>query len=70
MFYCERQPYYKNSKEYFLNNVNHYEILYNDWVLQNYRAVLLIKMGSYSDPEEHWALKTEKDRTMFMMRWG
>lgn len=70
MIYCERDPYFKNSKEYFLNNINHYEILYDDWMLQNYRTVAVSKLGSFSEVEYHWKFNSEEDRTMFMMRWS
>jgi hypothetical protein len=69
MFYCERQPYFKNSNDYFRDNINHYEILYNDWMLKEYKTVLLSKMGSFSDVEHQWAFNSEADRTFFMLRW-
>ena len=70
MFYCERQPYFKNSNDYFRDNINHYEILYNDWMLKEYKTVLLSKMGSFSDVEHQWAFNSEADRTFFMLRWS
>jgi len=70
MVYCERQPYFKNSNDYFRDNINHFEILYNDWMLQNYQTVLVSKMGSYNVPEHHWAFATEESRTFFILRWS
>ena len=70
MFYCERQPYFKKSNDYFRDNINHYEILYNDWILKEYKTVLVSKLGSYSEVEHQWAFATEEDRTLFMLRWS
>lgn len=70
MIYCEKQPYFKNSLDYFHDHVNHYEILYDDWILKKYRAVLISKLGSYSEVEYHWKFNSEADRTFFMMVWA
>ena len=71
MLYCQRDPYHKNSKEYFLNNVNHYEILYDEWMVKEYKTVLLNLSGSFSDiRDQEWAFATEEARTLFMLRWG
>lgn len=70
MVYCERQPYFKHSNDYFRDNINHYEILYNDWMLKEYKTVLVSKMGSFSDVEHHWVFNSEQDRTFFILRWS
>jgi hypothetical protein len=70
-FYCERDPYYAKSREYYMMNVNHYETPYYLWMIQEYRTVLLNKQGSWSDrAEQHWGFINESDRTIFMLRWS
>lgn len=72
MVYCEKNPYYINSNEYFRKKYGgNYEITYWQWMMQEYKTVLLDKMGSYSDVrDQHWAFNTEKDRTFFILRWS
>lgn len=71
MVYCEKDPYYKKSNDYFRDNVNHFKIAYWTWMIENYRAVLLTKQGSFSDiPDQHWAFNSEEDRTFFILRWS
>lgn len=70
MIYCEKEPYYSNSNSYFRDTVSHGEISYWEWMINNYRTILLNKQGSYSDPEQHWAFKSEQARTFFILRWA
>lgn len=70
MIYCEREPYYTNSRDYYLNNMNPFDILYSAWILENYRTVSVSKLGSYDVPEYQWKFNSEQDRTMFMLRWA
>lgn len=70
MIYCEREPYYTNSREYFINNINPFDILYSDWMLKNYRTVAVSKLGSFSEVEYHWRFNSEQDRTFFILRWS
>ena len=71
MFYCEENPYYKNSNDYYRENISHLKISYWSWMIQDYKVVLLNKQGSYSDgPDRHWSFKTEEDRTFFILRWS
>lgn len=70
MFYCNKEPYFTNSNNYFRDTVKHGEISYWEWMINNYKTTLLNKMGSYSDPEQHWAFRNDTDRTFFMVKWG
>jgi hypothetical protein len=71
MIYCKKEPYYRNSNDYFRDNINHFKISYWEWMIQNYRTVLLNEQGSFSDnPDQSWAFTTEEDRTLFMLRWA
>ena len=70
MIYCEKEPYYTNSNRYFRDTIKHGEISYWEWMLHNYKTTLLNKMGSYSDPEQHWGFNTEEARTFFILRWS
>lgn len=71
MVYCEKEPYYTNSQQYFEKNYYPYDIAYWTWMTKEYKTVLLDKMGSYSDTrDQHWAFNTEKDRTFFILRWS
>jgi len=71
MVFCEKDPYYKNSNEYFRNNIDHFKTAYWTWMIDNYKTVLLDKQGSFnSGPDQHWAFNTEEDRTFFMLKWG
>jgi hypothetical protein len=70
-FFCDYQPYYKNSHEYFIDHVNHFETPYWIWMMREYKTVLLNKQGSWSDqPDQHWGFREEKDMTFFKLRWA
>lgn len=71
MVYCEKEPYFTNAHLHFLDHVNHFETLFLAWMMREYSTVLLNKDGSYSDNrDQHWAFNSEKDRTLFMLRWS
>jgi hypothetical protein len=70
-FFCELEPYYTNSREYFMMHINHYETPYYLWMIQQYRTVLLDKQGSWSDkPDQHWGFRDEQHMTFFKLRWA
>lgn len=71
MVYCEMEPYYTKSNRYFHDTVGVTEISYWQWMMQEYKCVLLDKQGSYSDKrDQHWGFNDEKARNWFMMRWS
>lgn len=71
MICCEKEPYWTNSNRYFRDTINHFEIAYWTWMMNEYKCVLLDKAGSYSDVrDQHWVFNDERDMTFFKLRWS
>jgi hypothetical protein len=69
--FCDYQPYYRNSHEYYIKHIDQIDKAYWLWMMHEYRTVLLNKQGSWSDqPDQHWGFVEEQHRTFFILRWS